>query len=135
VSNADGKGTFFGGNLSGTGANAHNPVTIQGRANDSAANVGVKIGNGVAMTSGRDRSLVGIYSDSGVTTTKIVDFFPDGGANFTGKLGFAAGGYTANGTVATAMSNLGPAGSHTTIQKWLTIYDTDGTTLLYIPCF
>lgn len=40
---------------------------------------------------------------------------------------------TANGTVATAMSSLGPTGSHTTIQEWLTI-DINGTTR-YIPCF
>lgn len=40
---------------------------------------------------------------------------------------------TANGTVATAMSNLGPAGSNTTIQEWLTV-DINGTTR-YIPCF
>lgn len=40
---------------------------------------------------------------------------------------------TANGTVATAMSSLGPTGSHTTIQEWLTI-TINGTTR-YIPCF
>lgn len=40
---------------------------------------------------------------------------------------------TANGTVATAMSNLGPAAAHTTIQEWLTI-KINGTTR-FIPCF
>ena len=40
---------------------------------------------------------------------------------------------TANGTVATAMSSLGPVGSNTTIQEWLTI-DINGATR-YIPCF
>ncbi|OHD22151.1 MAG: hypothetical protein A2Y38_06320 [Spirochaetes bacterium GWB1_59_5] len=40
---------------------------------------------------------------------------------------------TANGTVATAMSNVGPVGSNTTIQEWLTI--NIGGTTRYIPCF
>ena len=40
---------------------------------------------------------------------------------------------TANGTVATAMSSLGPTGSNTTIQEWLTI--TVKGTIRYIPCF
>ena len=40
---------------------------------------------------------------------------------------------TANGTVATAMSALGPTGSNTTIQEWLTI-NINGT-VRYIPCF
>lgn len=40
---------------------------------------------------------------------------------------------TANGSVATAMSSVGPTGSHTTIQEWLTI-TINGTTR-YIPCF
>ena len=40
---------------------------------------------------------------------------------------------TANGTVATAMSSLGPVGSNTTIQEWLTI-NINGT-VRYIPCF
>jgi hypothetical protein len=42
--------------------------------------------------------------------------------------------WTANGAVATAMSSLGPTGSHTTIQTWFTILDSGGT-LRYIPAF
>lgn len=49
------------------------------------------------------------------------------------KLG-SSGMFTANGTVATAMSSLGPTGSHPTIQTWLTITDSGGT-VRYIPCF
>lgn len=41
---------------------------------------------------------------------------------------------TANGAVATAMSSLGPAGSHTTIQEWLTITNSAGV-VRYIPAF
>jgi hypothetical protein len=46
----------------------------------------------------------------------------------------AAGDFTANGTVATAMSSLGPTGAHTTIQKWLTITDDAGN-IGYVPVF
>jgi hypothetical protein len=42
-------------------------------------------------------------------------------------------GFAANGTVATAMSSLGPVGAHTTIQEWLTVVDNGVTR--YIPCF
>jgi hypothetical protein len=41
---------------------------------------------------------------------------------------------TANGIVATTMTSLGPAGSHTTVQEWLTITTHSGTTR-YIPCY
>lgn len=41
---------------------------------------------------------------------------------------------TANGSVATAMSSLGPAGSHTTIQEWLTVTNASGV-IRYIPAF
>lgn len=40
---------------------------------------------------------------------------------------------TANGSVATVLGSVGPTGSHTTVQKWLTI-DFDGT-VGYIPVF
>jgi len=53
----------------------------------------------------------------------------------TGVIKFvSASMITANGTVATAMSNLGPVGSNTTIQEWLTIKNAGGTKR-YIPCF
>lgn len=40
---------------------------------------------------------------------------------------------TANGTTATLLGSLGPAGANTTVQEWLTI-DINGTTR-YLPCF
>jgi hypothetical protein len=46
-----------------------------------------------------------------------------------------SGCHVANGTVATAMSSLGPAGAHTTIQEWLKILGSDGSTVRYVPCF
>lgn len=47
----------------------------------------------------------------------------------------ASGMWTANGAVATTMTSLGPTGSHTTIQKWFTVLDTDGVTVRYIPAY
>lgn len=53
----------------------------------------------------------------------------------TGNVKFtAAGNFSANGSVATVLGSIGPTGSHTTVQKWLTIIDNTGTTL-YIPAF
>ena len=46
----------------------------------------------------------------------------------------SAGSFSANGSVATALTSVGPTGSHTTVQTWLTIVDSGGTTR-YIPCF
>lgn len=43
-----------------------------------------------------------------------------------------SGQWTANGTTATTMTSLGPAGAHTTIQKWLTVLDNTGATI-YVP--
>lgn len=42
--------------------------------------------------------------------------------------------WTANGTVATTLTSVGPTGANTTVQEWLTIKNAAGTTR-YIPCF
>ena len=53
----------------------------------------------------------------------------------TGVVKFAtASNFTANGAVATAMTSVGPTGSHTTVQEWLTIKNASGT-VRYIPCY
>ena len=53
----------------------------------------------------------------------------------TGKVKFGnAASFSANGAVATSLGSVGPTGSHTTVQKWLTIVDNSGATL-YIPAF
>ncbi len=46
----------------------------------------------------------------------------------------SAAAFAANGSVATAMSSVGPVGSHTTVQRWLTIVDETGT-LRWAPLF
>lgn len=45
-----------------------------------------------------------------------------------------AADWTANATTATTMTSLGPAGAHTTVQKWLTVLDDGGVTR-YIPAY
>jgi hypothetical protein len=45
-----------------------------------------------------------------------------------------AASFAANGTVATAMSSLGPPGSHTTVQKWLLVIDQAGAQF-FAPLF
>lgn len=40
----------------------------------------------------------------------------------------------ANGSVATVLGSVGPVGSHTTVQTWLSFVDPAGTTR-YVPCF
>lgn len=42
--------------------------------------------------------------------------------------------WTANGSVATALSSVGPTGSHTTVQEWFTVKNASGT-VRYIPAF
>jgi hypothetical protein len=41
---------------------------------------------------------------------------------------------TANGSVATALTSIGPTGSHTTVQEWLTVTNSSGV-VRYIPAF
>lgn len=45
-----------------------------------------------------------------------------------------ASSFSANGAVATVLGSIGPTGSHTTVQKWLTIKD-NGATVGYLPVF
>jgi hypothetical protein len=40
----------------------------------------------------------------------------------------------ANGAVATALTSVGPAGAHTTVQEWFVVKNAAGT-LRYIPAF
>lgn len=50
------------------------------------------------------------------------------------QLQVAAASIVANGTVATVLGSLGPAGSNTTVQEWLRVRNAAGT-IRYIPCF
>lgn len=55
-------------------------------------------------------------------------------ARAAGNLAFTnTANFSANGSVATVLGSIGPVGSHTTVQKWLTF--TDGTNTFYVPAF
>lgn len=127
--------------------NANTYVKVRNVNGSSAARAGVAFGNNNA------NQRAGVFLNGGATTDyggadslNLINFgaFPVTlGANnavvltilSAGNVKFTnAANFTANGTVATAMSSLGPTGSHTTIQKWLTIVDNGGTTG-YIPVF
>lgn len=56
-----------------------------------------------------------------------------GGSTATLQLN-GSGMFTANNTVATAITSVGPTGANTTVQEWLTVKNAAGTTR-YIPCF
>jgi hypothetical protein len=51
-----------------------------------------------------------------------------------GTLRAGSGMIAANGSVATVLGSLGPAGSHTTVQEWLAVKNAAGT-VRYIPAF
>lgn len=42
--------------------------------------------------------------------------------------------WAANGTIGTTMTSLGPQGSHTTVQEWLVVFDTNGF-MRFIPAY
>lgn len=52
----------------------------------------------------------------------------------SGRIQFASASLAANGAVATALTSVGPTGSHTTVQEWLTCVGTGGNQR-WIPCF
>lgn len=74
---------------------------------------------------------IGIASDIVLKTNGVEQFRCVSGSTvqFSNPVSFSA-----NGSVATALTSIGPTGAHATVQKWLTVKDDSGTTL-YIPCF
>ncbi len=47
---------------------------------------------------------------------------------YNGFVQFNSTSFTANGTTATVLTSLGPAGANTTVQEWLTVKNPEGTT-------
>lgn len=79
----------------------------------------------------------GTWTSSGIATGQIANGSSKltiGSSSGVIEIG-STGAFTANGAVATTMTSLGPSGSHTTIQKWLTITEADGSTVGYIPVY
>lgn len=87
--------------------------------------------NGLFLGSNGANCNVTIYAGGSVIGTNEV--FTLSGTNQTVQFK-SANSFSANSTTATLLGSLGPAGSHTTVQTWLTIVDNGGTTR-YIPCF
>ena len=102
------------GNLTATGTPAvpTSFTTTETWAMVSTPTIGIGIGVATAINIGNSSS----------TTT------------LTGILKGAAATFTANGSVATTMTSLGPTGSHATVQEWFTVTDTGGT-VRYIPAY
>lgn len=84
------------------------------------------------ITSGLTSGTTGFLSIVGSTSGNVVlGTLPASG----GMLQFAStGSFSANGSVATTLGSLGPAGAGTSPAKWLTIVDNGGV-VRYIPCF
>lgn len=78
-------------------------------------------------------SVVTIYGKTqGTDATVQPAIVITGGSTATFKFA-GTGMVAANGTVATVLGSLGPAGSNTTVQEWLKVDTPNGTR--YIPCF
>jgi hypothetical protein len=85
-------------------------------ANSKIIRVGGSVTNNLEVVNAANTAVILSLSDSGVM-------------QFNGAAAIAA-----NGTVATTMTSLGPTGSHTTIQEWLTYLNPSGVTR-YIPAY
>ena len=64
------------------------------------------------------------------TTATTLKLQPTAG----GTIQTGSGTWSANGSVATALSGVGPAGAHTTVQEWFTVKNANGV-VRYIPAF
>lgn len=86
------------------------------------------------------RLLVGDGSGNGPTLVPVAQGTSDTNIDINitplgnGLVRFSNVSFTANGSVATSLGSVGPTGSHTTVQKWLTVKDQTGNTY-YIPGF
>lgn len=141
--------------ISGTDANVN--LLLKG-GGTSGTTAGIQFANGASTTIGFFAGVSGAVSYPQLTPAASGNILIDVGGTATGisvgpsaatgiiignasittqilgTLKGAAGTFTANGSVATALSSVGPAGSHTTVQEWLMVTDTGGT-VRYIPCF
>lgn len=93
----------------------------------------------VAVSPGKGTGVGGDFviqtAPAGSTGTAVnalaeaVRFLATGNIKFTNAANFSA-----NGVVLTSLTGVGPTGAQTTVQEWLTIKNSSGTTR-YIPCF
>lgn len=85
--------------------------------------------NPVAATAQYDSTGTGLTLTLTWSTASALSLQPSGGAIKVGS-----GAAAANGSVATALSSVGPTGSHTTVQEWIKITNASGV-VRYIPAF
>jgi hypothetical protein len=80
---------------------------------------------------------------TGPTAGSFPDFAAALNARFLNWFGFVSQGelqlvggqsFVVNSDVATSLGSIGPAGSHTTVQRWLVVINPAGT-VGYIPVF
>jgi hypothetical protein len=81
------------------------------------------------VASGGSHDVVVVAGGNTVASQEVARFLHTGNVQFTNTANFSA-----NGAVATALTSIGPTGSRTTVQKWLTVKDSAGNPF-YIPCF
>ena len=126
------------------GVDANRALSLQANGT-SAVNIGnstngvsVQVGNCPSGVCANQVSLAGNAAGSrpgvaaiGSDTNVDLGLTPKGtGVIVVGN----AGSIAANGAVATALTSVGPTGSHTTVQEWLIIKNSSGT-VRYIPLF
>lgn len=147
-------GISVGGNLNAanitatTGLTSHGTVTFPDGGTYSSS--GLSLANNLNMGSGAivgptviggsgAGSTLTLESTFGAGTTDAIVFKTGSSVEAARILTnqvfkFGAASFTANGSVATALTSLGPTGSHTTVQTWFTVQDSTGATR-FIPAF
>ena len=103
--------------IGGTEANGTNLTQVALTRNASNGNLAIAAGSSTGI----------LQLQAGGNTGMTVN--SDGSVTFA-----TATSFSSLGSVATALTSVGPTGSHATVQEWLTIKDNNGTTR-YIPCF
>lgn len=116
----------FSGDTSGTGQTGNAWVytgnTAAGTAN--TGDVNILTGDSFGGASGNIHLTTGAAATTrGEIILNALDLWLD-----------AAGFWSANGAVATALTSVGPTGSHTTVQEWLTVKNASGV-VRYVPAF
>jgi hypothetical protein len=146
--NAAGQPTYFTVNAAGNyTVLPSSPVTLTGGSGTGTVTVtpGWAI---LSVTAGTAGSGYTVYPPPLVTSStgtayhsrmEIVPQMTPASATLTlnlagGAIQAGSGAFSASGSVATVLGSIGPAGSHTTVQEWLTITNGSGT-IRYIPCF
>lgn len=102
------------GNVYTWASGAGDVIGIIGAANTNSVTFGSTTASNISLQTNSIAALI-------IDTSQIVEFA-------------SANSFSTPASVATSLGSIGPVGSHTTVQTWLTVKDNSGTTR-YIPCF